>query len=187
MSDPNPDLRNPPPPHTPPPPESPRGSGPGAMLWIIILLLLVAAVWYFMGRRDDSALPPPDTTPIGDTAPVPSQSPVSDPDRERADRERARPAPAPVTREPQLLDQAPPEYPAAAARSGVEGTVRVRVEVGADGKPTDVSIAQSSRSRDLDRAALAAVRQWTFQPAMRDGQPVASAVEVPVEFSLGQR
>lgn len=55
-------------------------------------------------------------------------------------------------------------YPPAAMRSGDQGTVLVRVEVGADGVPTSVEVAQRSGSRDLDRAAVNAVRQWRFQP-----------------------
>lgn len=77
-----------------------------------------------------------------------------------------------------------PEYPAAAMRNGDQGTVMVRVEVGTDGVPTSVDVAQRSGSRDLDRAAVNAVRQWRFQPAQRDGQPVSGAVTVPIDFKM---
>jgi periplasmic protein TonB len=80
--------------------------------------------------------------------------------------------------------QTPPRYPAAAMRRGVTGTVLVRVEVGADGLPTDVQVAQRSGSRELDRAAVDAVRDWRFMPGQRDGQPVASVVTIPIDFSL---
>jgi len=56
--------------------------------------------------------------------------------------------------------------------------------VGADGVPTSVEVAQRSGSRDLDRAAVNAVRQWRFQPAQRDGQAVAGAVTVPIDFKM---
>ena len=36
--------------------------------------------------------------------------------------------------------------------------------------------------RDLDRAAMTAVRDWRFKPATRNGREVASVVEQPVEF-----
>ena len=64
-------------------------------------------------------------------------------------------------------------------RAGDEGTVLVRAEIDASGKPSNVELAKRSRSRDLDRAALAAVRNWTFEPAIRDGKAVASTVQVP--------
>jgi len=50
--------------------------------------------------------------------------------------------------------------------------------------PINVTVAASSQSRDLDRAALDAVRRWRFRPAQRDGQPVAGTVVVPIEFKL---
>ncbi len=77
-----------------------------------------------------------------------------------------------------------PDYPAAAMRNGEQGTVMVRVEVGADGAPLSVEVAQRSGSRDLDRAAVDAVRRWRFQPAQRDGQPVPGAVTVPIDFRM---
>lgn len=60
----------------------------------------------------------------------------------------------------------------------------VRVEVDANGNATDVQVVERSgeRSRDLDRAVTDAVRQWRFEPAMKDGKAVAGAVVVPVEF-----
>jgi periplasmic protein TonB len=82
--------------------------------------------------------------------------------------------------------QAPPRYPATAMRRGVTGTVLLRVEVGPDGVPMDVQVAQRSGSRDLDRAAIDAVRDWRFRPGQRDGQPVASTVTIPIDFSLEQ-
>ena len=42
--------------------------------------------------------------------------------------------------------------------------------------------AQRSGSRDLDRAAVNAVRQWRFQPAQSNGQPVPGTIEVPFDF-----
>ena len=77
-----------------------------------------------------------------------------------------------------------PEYPQSAMRNGDQGTVMVRVEVGTDGVPLSVDVAQRSGSRELDRAAVDAVRQWRFQPAQRDGQPVVGAVTVPIDFKM---
>ena len=62
------------------------------------------------------------------------------------------------------------------------GTVLVRVDVGPDGVPTSVGISRSSRSRDLDRAAIEAVQRWRFRPAMADGRPTVGSVVVPIEF-----
>lgn len=100
----------------------------------------------------------------------------------------AKPEPAPRTTATTLpmpiAGQTPaPRYPSRALRRGESGTVRVRVEVGPDGRPSQVSVAQASGSRMLDRAAVDAVRRWRFHPARRDGQPVPGTVIVPISFS----
>ena len=98
------------------------------------------------------------------------------------------PTSAPVTLAPgdqpvPLAGQTPPpQYPPAALRSGVTGTVMVRVAVDASGAPTEVTLEKNSGSRDLDRAAVEAVRKWRFQPAQRDGRPVAASLVIPIEF-----
>ena len=96
-----------------------------------------------------------------------------------------RPAPPPVTTQSPvpMPGQTPaPDYPRRALRSGVGGTVLLRVDVGPDGVPTSVGISRSSRSRDLDRAAVEAVQRWRFRPAMADGRPTVGTVVVPIEF-----
>lgn len=79
-----------------------------------------------------------------------------------------------------------PRYPNEALRRNVGGTVRVQVLVAADGSVDRLELAESSGDRFLDRAALEAVRRWRFQPAVRNGQPVAASVIVPLEFNPGR-
>ncbi len=55
--------------------------------------------------------------------------------------------------------------------------------VGKDGKVYDLRVIRSANP-DLDRKALNAVRRWTFQPARKNGQPVAVQVNVEVSFRL---
>jgi protein TonB len=82
-----------------------------------------------------------------------------------------------------IPEQSPqPEYPASALRSGQTGTVRVRVEVDAQGVPGAVVVVDRSGSRDLDRAAVDAVKNWRFQPALRNGQAVPGVIEIPFDF-----
>jgi len=77
-----------------------------------------------------------------------------------------------------------PSYPRSALRNGSEGDVVVAIIVGSDGRPVDVQVVARGGSEDpaFDRAAMAAARQWRFEPAMRDGQAVPSTVHLPVEF-----
>jgi protein TonB len=77
-----------------------------------------------------------------------------------------------------------PDYPPSSRRLGIEGTVRVRVLVGADGRPREVTVKQGIGDAALDEAALLAVRRWRFEPARRNGEPVAATVVVPIQFRL---
>lgn len=79
----------------------------------------------------------------------------------------------------------PPPYPRAEIRSGIGGTVLLRVLVDVDGRPLEVVVLDSSGNRNLDRSARENVlKNWLFQPAMRDGQPVQAYGKVPVVFSV---
>jgi len=83
-----------------------------------------------------------------------------------------------------LLEAKPPDYPPRCLRMGIEGRVRVRVLVGEDGRPQEVTIDRSSGDASLDEAALEAVRQWRFEAAMRRGVSVRAWVIARVEFKL---
>ena len=66
---------------------------------------------------------------------------------------------------------------------GIQGMVRIRVVVGTDGALRDASIADSSRSPELDAFALGLVGRMTFQPAKdKAGQPVAVIAHFPMEL-----
>ncbi len=184
MNRPNPDpLRsNVPPPVDPPPGEPRKGANP--LVWIAVLIAILALAWYLLSRRDTVPVPPAEpTVPIGQTESADGDS-ATTPRREPRTQAPARTTPAIADREATVLNSIEPAYPVAAARARDEGTVFVRAEVDATGKPGNVEVARSSRSRDLDRAAVDAVKQWTFEPAIRDGKAVASTVQVPVEFTL---
>lgn len=78
-----------------------------------------------------------------------------------------------------------PEYPVEARRRAEEGTVLLRIEVGADGSVERVEIAQSSGFESLDDSATETVRRrWQFVPALRDGTAVESWCMVPIRFAL---
>lgn len=104
-------------------------------------------------------------------------------------------APAQAPRAPAIADRKPrpipgqtppPEYPRRALREGDSGTALVVVRIGPDGVPLSAEIAQSSGSRDLDRAATEGVRRWRFEPAIADGHPTVGEVVVPIDFTLSQ-
>lgn len=95
------------------------------------------------------------------------------------------PVPPATAAQLQALNSPPPPYPGQAMRDGLTGVVELEILVGIDGRPLDVRIVRSSGHRVLDQAARRIVlTRWTFQPAMRDGQPVQALGRVPIEFSL---
>lgn len=75
-----------------------------------------------------------------------------------------------------------PAYPAGLAKAGVEGLVMLRVAVDAEGRATAVRVEESSGNAALDASAQSTAMQWRFKPELKDGQPVAGEVMVPVDF-----
>lgn len=96
-------------------------------------------------------------------------------------------APAPVAEvfvPPSFLFRHEPAYPERARRAGVEGTVGVRIALAPDGSVRQVELTQSSGSRLLDEAALAAARASTFSPASRNRSPVEAEAVASYRFEL---
>ena len=79
-----------------------------------------------------------------------------------------------------------PEYSDEARKEKIEGVCVLYVVVGPDGLPRDIQV-QRVLGHGLDEKAIEAVRQWKFEPALKDGKPVAVAVNVEVTFHLGER
>lgn len=83
---------------------------------------------------------------------------------------------------PKLVRAAQPEYPASKLATGENATVTLVLTLDASGQVTDASVA-SSAGDDFDQAALAAARQLVFEPAQRDGTPVAAKIPFRVQFA----
>ncbi|MGN6224732.1 energy transducer TonB [Pseudoxanthomonas sp.] len=161
------------------------------LLWLIALIAVVAAglAWYKQRQPSPLSLEntaPPVTTPALTAPDERAPAIASRTEKPRADARRSTTASAERaarSQAPRLLAGNPsPQYPASALRAGIGGTVMVRAELDASGQPVDVDVIRRSGNRDLDRAAVQAVRKWRFEPAMRNGKGVASTVQVPVDF-----
>jgi protein TonB len=86
---------------------------------------------------------------------------------------------------PKLVKQVPPRYPEKARRRGQEGIVQISALVKTDGTTDQVRVVPGKGlAPDLDRAAIEAIRQWTFEPARLKDKPVAVYIVVPVKFNL---
>jgi periplasmic protein TonB len=80
--------------------------------------------------------------------------------------------------------QMKPTYPESARRAGIEGTSLLRFEITEGGMVSRITVEKSAGHEELDRAAIAAVQKWRFEPARRGAQAVAVWVTLPVRFEL---
>jgi TonB family protein len=84
-----------------------------------------------------------------------------------------------------LLDQrVEPEYPEAARRAHIQGSVVLETLINANGRVQQVSAV--SGNPDLADAAIAAVRQWRYKPFTVDGKKVPIRTQVNVTFMQAQ-
>jgi periplasmic protein TonB len=78
-----------------------------------------------------------------------------------------------------------PEYPPLSRRLLEQGTLRLRLSIGAGGEVSDAIVEQSSGYPRLDNAAVAWVKsRWRYQPAMEGTRKVASSLSAVVTFKL---
>jgi TonB family protein len=75
------------------------------------------------------------------------------------------------------------EYSEKARKKKISGTVVVGMVVTADGKVRDVKVTQSLEP-SLDQQAIAAVQTWKFEPATKDGKPVAVHIHAEITFRI---
>jgi len=88
---------------------------------------------------------------------------------------------------PELIAQAQvdPVYPEGARRSKIEGKVILQAVILADGSVDELTVLQSTApGQGFEEAALAAVKQWRYRPATKDGQPVPVQFTVVIDFAL---
>jgi len=85
--------------------------------------------------------------------------------------------------QPSVIRKTEVDFSEEARIAKMSGTVLMSVIVGDDGKVRDVRVDRSL-GLGLDERAIEAVRTWQFKPGIKDGMPVAVAVNVEVNFRL---
>ncbi|BBB92167.1 MAG TPA: TonB family protein [Methylomusa anaerophila] len=87
---------------------------------------------------------------------------------------------------PSILSRVEPAYPEPDRQAGREGTVVLKIQILANGRPGSITVHNSSGFALLDEAAVAAVRQWQFIPAREreTGQAITCYTTMPVVFRL---
>ena len=84
---------------------------------------------------------------------------------------------------PQLIFAPNPEFSEEAKREKYQGVCVISTIVDAEGNPQRVQVVQQL-GKGLDQKAVEAVQQYKFEPAMRNGEPVAVEVNIEVNFWL---
>jgi protein TonB len=124
-------------------------------------------------RRDleqrTAALEPPE--------PVEPEAPAVDPDRTYN-------VGGPVT-DPVPVHQPQPLYPVVDLRRGTEGDVILRLTIGREGSVEHAEVVRSL-SQTTDAAAMRAARDWRYEPARLDGEPVRVFKIVAVRFTISR-
>jgi protein TonB len=93
----------------------------------------------------------------------------------------------PDTQEPRLIQHVTADYPPEAARKGVEGSVDVSFTISPQGKVSDVMVTSAVPSDIFNRAAIAAVRRWKYEPKTVNGVPVEAHQQLRLQFKLDPR
>ena len=83
---------------------------------------------------------------------------------------------------PKKTKHVQPVYPTEALAQGIRGIVILDIVVDGRGKVASTSVLRSVAG--LDEAAIAAARQWEYEPTKIDGKPVSVRLTVPITFSL---
>lgn len=85
---------------------------------------------------------------------------------------------------PRLIKKVNPVYPEAAKAAGIEGIVILEVETDEKGNVVRTTLLRSVPL--LDQAAIEAVKQWQYEPAIINGKPTGIIFTVTVSFRLNR-
>jgi protein TonB len=83
-----------------------------------------------------------------------------------------------------VISRVDPEYPKLARQAGASGLVEMEAMIGVDGKVKNPRVIHGNAM--LQKAAIDAVLQWRYKPAMLNGKPVESPVDIKLEFVNGR-
>ena len=86
---------------------------------------------------------------------------------------------------PALIRRVDPEYPQFATYAQIEGIVILEAVVGEDGHVDEVRLLRTAGYGGvLDRAAVAALRQWQYSPLLLNGRQTSFVLTVTLSFRL---
>jgi protein TonB len=89
---------------------------------------------------------------------------------------------SPAAAENSLIHRVEPEYPEEARNRQLQGAVVLDIHIGQDGLVQEAKLVSGEPL--LADAAMAAVRQWRFQPRLVDGAPAEMQTRITLNFRL---
>ena len=84
---------------------------------------------------------------------------------------------------PRVTKQVYVDYSAHAMREKLRGTIKLKCVVSSQGTTRNVELV-SGLEQQMDANAVAALKQWTFEPGQREGKPVAVRITVDMTFTV---
>jgi TonB family protein len=85
---------------------------------------------------------------------------------------------------PQVLERPRVRYPTNLANTGQEGVVQLNLMVDTEGRVFEPTVIHATGAEGFQRAALQALEDMTFKPAMLDGAPTVSSFPLIIQFTL---
>jgi protein TonB len=84
--------------------------------------------------------------------------------------------------QPHALREIRPDYPDAADRQKLSGTLRLQLKLEADGRVMDVDVVSATPPGVFEESAIKAFRDAHFAPAQKNGRPVRALVLIEVVY-----
>jgi protein TonB len=97
----------------------------------------------------------------------------------------AKPPVVPAEERPKLIKMVKPVYPEEAAKQGIEGMVMIEATIDDKGDIVSARVLPVENSRpQLEEAALTAVKQWKYEPYVKNGKALSVTFTVTLNFRL---
>jgi len=81
-----------------------------------------------------------------------------------------------------LVKMVKPVYPPEAKAKGIQGTVKLQALIGKNGAVKELKVLGGPE--ELVPPSVEAVKQWVYEPTLKDGQPVEVVTDIDVNYSL---
>ena len=127
--------------------------------------------------------PPPVVQPTPPPPGPPAPKPTPPPPPAPAPKPAPPPAPVGPTRDAQVANQVYPDIPDDLKQEDFQSSVRVRIDIAADGTFT-AKLVTSSGNVEIDQLVLNALNKWKWKAALQNGVPVASTERFRFDFEV---